>query len=74
LIGLEGLRGICEVAHLPVVAIGGITLSLLERVFGAGASGVAVAKEILDTENIEGKTRELKASIEKLVSNQPPGR
>jgi thiamine-phosphate pyrophosphorylase len=74
LIGLEGLRGICEVARLPVVAIGGITLSLLGGVFGAGASGVAVAKEILDTEDIEGKTREFRASIEKLASNQCPGR
>ncbi len=73
-IGLEGLRSICEVAHLPVVAVGGVTLGLLEGIFRAGASGVAVAKEIFDTEDIEGRAREFRASIEKLASCQSPGR
>lgn len=44
--GLEGLRELCGLVRLPVVAIGGINLSNIEAVVEAGAAGVAVVSAI----------------------------
>jgi thiamine-phosphate pyrophosphorylase len=66
-IGLEGLRGICDATSLPVVAIGGIGLGNLKELFDSGACGVAAAKELLDFPDIEGRVREFRLEIERLA-------
>lgn len=43
-IGLEGLRDICEVVSIPVVAIGGIDETNAGDCIRAGAAGVAVIR------------------------------
>jgi thiamine-phosphate diphosphorylase len=48
LIGLEGLRRVCAVAAVPVVAIGGVDASNAAACIEAGASGVAVIRAAAD--------------------------
>lgn len=67
-IGLETLRDICRVSSLPVVAIGGIKLENVGSIFDMGAIGVAVAKELLDFQDIEVRARSFKAVIDELDS------
>lgn len=66
-IGLEGLKEVCSATSLPVVAIGGLTLEDLPAVFESGASGVAVARGVLDSEEIEVKARDYRSVSERLV-------
>jgi thiamine-phosphate pyrophosphorylase len=47
-IGLEGLRAICAVARVPVVAIGGIDASNAAACVEAGAAGVATIRAAFD--------------------------
>jgi thiamine-phosphate pyrophosphorylase len=47
-IGLEGLREICAVVSIPVVAIGGIDSSNAGDCIQAGAAGVAVVRSARD--------------------------
>jgi thiamine-phosphate diphosphorylase len=47
-IGLEGLRRICCVVDVPVVAIGGVDASNAAACIEAGASGVAVIRAASD--------------------------
>ena len=60
-IGIDGVREAARaarVAHLPLVAIGGITLERADAVVDAGASSVAVIRDLLATGNPEGRVRE----------------
>jgi thiamine-phosphate pyrophosphorylase len=41
LLGADGLRAIVRATSVPVLAIGGVTLSRLAEVAGAGAAGAA---------------------------------
>ncbi len=47
-IGLEGLRAICAVATIPVVAIGGIDAGNAAACIEAGAAGVAAIRAATD--------------------------
>jgi thiamine-phosphate pyrophosphorylase len=47
-IGLDGLRAICDVLDVPVVAIGGIDASNAGDCIRAGAAGVAVIRAARD--------------------------
>jgi thiamine-phosphate pyrophosphorylase len=47
-IGLDGLREICEAATIPVVAIGGIDATNAAECIRAGAVGVAVVRAARD--------------------------
>lgn len=67
IIGLEGLRDILNSTSLPVVAIGGIRPENLNEIFDMGASGVALAKELLESEDIEEKVRSIRVLIEELI-------
>ncbi|MBN2185522.1 MAG: thiamine phosphate synthase [Candidatus Krumholzibacteriota bacterium] len=46
-LGLEFLKEVCGSSSLPVVAIGGINLSNVSEVIGAGAAGIAVISAVL---------------------------
>lgn len=47
-IGLDGLRAVCTVARVPVVAIGGIDARNAAACIEAGAAGVAVIRAATD--------------------------
>lgn len=56
----SGARVLIEIKALtdkPIVAIGGITLNNMEKVFRAGADGVALVSGLLDAEDILERTR-----------------
>jgi thiamine-phosphate pyrophosphorylase len=57
-IGLEGLRAICRISHLPVVAIGGIHLDHVPALMAAGAASVAVIGDLIGYADVEGRARE----------------
>ncbi len=52
-IGLEGLRRVVEAVHVPVVAIGGITVERAEEVASTGAAGAAVVGAVMAAEDPE---------------------
>lgn len=51
-VGVEGLRAIRTLTHLPIFAIGGITTDNVGSVMQAGADGVAVISAILAAADI----------------------
>ena len=53
-VGLDLLRKVTGMAGVPVVAIGGIGVENLDKVFGAGAASVAIISEILSEEVLSG--------------------
>jgi thiamine-phosphate pyrophosphorylase len=61
IVGLEGLRSVAAIASgLPIVAIGGITLTNAPAVIAAGASSVAVISALLTpNDSISERTRNL---------------
>src|SRR5690625_3620572 len=69
-IGLNGLQKIREQTHLPIVAIGGITVSDVKPIVEHGADGVAVISEISQSENPEMTTRQIRENIKPLSSNE----
>ena len=58
-IGLEGLREVCELSGLPVVAIGGVGAGNAREVLGVGADGLAVVSAVFAAPDVEVATREL---------------
>ena len=55
--GLERLRLATSAAHIPVLAIGGITAERAPLVLAAGAAGVAVISALLAAEDVESAAR-----------------
>lgn len=47
-LGLEGLKQVCAMSPLPVIAIGGVDASNALQIFDSGAKGVAVVSAIFD--------------------------
>lgn len=56
-LGVERFQEICAAVRKPVVAIGGMTLESAPEVYRAGASSVAVIRDILKAENICDRVR-----------------
>ena len=65
-IGLDGLEAIARLARMPVVAIGGIRLDDVGKVFDAGAASVAVISDLLGHGDIEGRTGQYVGMLESL--------
>ncbi len=51
-IGLSGLTAICEVARVPVIAIGGVDAGTAASCIEAGAAGVAVVRAATDAARV----------------------
>jgi thiamine-phosphate pyrophosphorylase len=71
-IGLDRVRDAARRAagrHLPLVAIGGITLENAPSVLAAGAASVAVISDLLSTGDPEARVR---AFVERLSRSEPP--
>ena len=63
-IGVEGFRRVLAATPgVPAVAIGGVTLTLASELIGAGASGVAVIRAVLDAADPERATRDLRTAV-----------
>jgi thiamine-phosphate pyrophosphorylase len=69
-IGIESLAAICKMSRKPVVAIGGIKLEHVVEVLQAGASSVAVIRDVLDTPDIAARVQHW---IEVLKQVEPRG-
>jgi thiamine-phosphate pyrophosphorylase len=63
--GLEGLRCMCGLARVPVIAIGGITAETAYQVIRAGAHGIAVISAVCCQEDPEAATRRLVQEIQR---------
>ena len=63
--GLELLRTAARTLTVPWFAIGGVEVSNLAEVTGAGASGVAVVRAIRDAEDPESAARQLRAALDR---------
>ncbi|MEI6156866.1 MAG: thiamine phosphate synthase [Atribacterota bacterium] len=70
-IGTEMLRAIKRAVKIPVVAIGGISLSVVDEVIQAGAEGVAVISAVVGSQSVVGAAREFREKIRILRSNRP---
>ena len=57
--GVAGLRQAAALAHVPVLAIGGVTAKTVPETRAAGATGVAVIRAILAADDPALATREL---------------
>lgn len=62
-LGLERLAEIAASVTVPVVAIGGITIENVARVFEAGARGAAVVSAVVSAEDVAAAARALKRII-----------
>lgn len=52
--GLNGLKQLCEISNIPVIAIGGINETNVEQVIQCGAVGVALVSAIFNSPNPYG--------------------
>jgi thiamine-phosphate pyrophosphorylase len=62
-VGCRTIRQVVARIDLPLVAIGGITLSNVDAVIRAGATGVAVISGIVGAEDISAASRAFLAAI-----------
>lgn len=70
-IGLSELHRICKSVRIPVVAIGGITLSNLPRIIEAGAAGAAVISAVTHATDMQEATSALKDRWRSLDPTHP---
>jgi thiamine-phosphate pyrophosphorylase len=63
--GLELVRAAAATLTVPWFAIGGIDLSNVDEVAGAGAPGVAVVRAIRDASDPEAAARSLRAALDR---------
>ena len=61
--GIENLRIIAEKISLPIIAIGGITVSDMDEVLNAGAHGVAVISSVCLSDDPESAARRLHEAL-----------
>ncbi|MBI4400340.1 MAG: thiamine phosphate synthase [Nitrospirae bacterium] len=61
--GIESLRAIRPLTHLPVFAIGGMTVGTVEAVIRAGANGVAVVSAVVEAPDVAGAVRAFMARL-----------
>jgi thiamine-phosphate pyrophosphorylase len=64
-IGVEGVRAVARAVEVPVIAISGITPSLVDDVIAAGAYGVAVISAVADSPDPHIATHDLLMAVAK---------
>lgn len=67
-VSFDTLKEICTAVNIPVVAIGGISVSNVLNLKKSGISGIAVISAIFASDDIESATKNLKELTEKVVS------
>jgi thiamine-phosphate diphosphorylase len=63
-IGLEGLRKVCDTSPVPVVAIGGVSAVNARDVINVGAAGIAVVSAIFSAPDVALATADLAKIID----------
>ena len=61
--GVQALAAVCNRVQLPVIAIGGVSLTSAPQVMGAGAAGVAAISLFADAHDIAATVRDLHAAL-----------
>ena len=66
----ETLESICSSVHIPIVAIGGITMENVTELNGINICGIATISGIFAQENIQKSARVLKQKVEEIVNGK----
>lgn len=61
--GLDKLKRLCSGVNIPVYAVGGINPKRVKKCLEAGAYGVAVIREIMQSHNIKKTIKEFEAEL-----------
>ena len=64
---ISTLKTICQRVAIPVVAIGGLTSENIEQLIGTGIAGVAVVRDLMQTEDIETKTQAFLTKLDDII-------
>ena len=62
---IENLKKAIEISLVPVVAIGGINISNIDKVLSAGCTNIAVVSAVFKGKEIEENAKKLKSKIKK---------
>ncbi len=66
-LGVEQFSEICKSVHIPVVAIGGVSLQNIPQLKGSSASGVAVVSGLFGDDNPKAAAQQLVAVINESI-------
>ena len=69
-VSFEELRAICEAVTIPVVAIGGISLSNVKKLAGSGICGIAVISAIFAQKDIRLAAEQLRKETEEMLEKK----
>ena len=64
---ISTLKTICQRVAIPVVAIGGLTSENIEQLIDTGIAGVAVVRDLMQTEDIETKTQAFLTKLDDII-------
>lgn len=62
-LGTNDIRKVMDMARKPVVFIGGINMSNIDKVMDEGARNIAVIRDIVQAEDVTARTKALKEKI-----------
>lgn len=65
---ISTLKTICQTVAIPVVAIGGLTSENIDQLIGTGIAGVAVVRDLMQTEDIEVKAHAFLTKLDDMIS------
>jgi thiamine-phosphate diphosphorylase len=65
------IEGVASAAGVPVVAIGGITAERVPEAMAAGARGVAVIREVLESPEPRQATQQLRKAVDRAAESTP---
>ena len=64
---ISTLKTICQRVAIPVVAIGGLTSDNIDQLIGTGIAGVAVVRDLMQSEDIEAKTQAFLTKLDDII-------
>ena len=65
---ISTLKTICQTVAIPVVAIGGLTSENIDQLAATGIAGVAVVRDLMQSEDIEAKTQAFLTKLDDMIS------
>ena len=64
---ISTLKTICQRVAIPVVAIGGLTSENIDQLAATGIAGVAVVRDLMQSEDIEAKTQAFLTKLDDII-------
>ena len=64
---ISTLKTICQTVAIPVVAIGGLTSENIDQLAATGIAGVAVVRDLMQSEDIEAKTQAFLTKLDDII-------